>query len=159
MEMTNKPGHLMWIDSPMLSVKFKKIHEDAMIPFYSKEGDNGLDLTAISCDWDEEKQRYYYDTGLAVQIPQGYVGLVYPRSSICKYDLTLTNSVGVIDTNFRGSIKFYFKPHNYVSPKIYEVGDRIGQLIITPCPKIHVLEVTELSSTDRNDQGFGSSGI
>jgi dUTP pyrophosphatase len=141
-----------------MNIKIKKLHEQAVIPSYSKEGDCGLDLTAISVSTiDKSKFGYIeYDTGLAIEIPEGYVGLIYPRSSLSNTGLILANHVGVIDQNYRGSIKCRFKA--VPNTDIYSVGDRIAQLIIQPCPKIEFEVVDELSDTDRNDLGFGSSG-
>lgn len=92
-------------------VKIKKLHKDAVIPSYSKIGDAGLDLTAVSKIYDEYGN-VEYGVGLAIEIPKGYVGLIFPRSSISKKDLILSNSVGVIDSGYRGEIKFKFKPSN-----------------------------------------------
>lgn len=141
-----------------MNVKIKKLHENAVIPTYLKEGDCGLDLTAISVSTTDKSTHGYveYDTGLAVEIPEGYVGLIYPRSSISNTGLILANSVGVIDSNYRGPIKCRFKAIPNTS--IYSVGDRIAQLIIQPITKITFEEVEELSNTERNDLGFGSSG-
>ena len=82
----------------MLEVKFKKLVPEAKIPAYAKPGDAGLDLTATSKHWSDDFQCWIYGTGLAVEIPEGYVGLVFPRSSVRKYCLSLTNCVGVIDS-------------------------------------------------------------
>lgn len=82
----------------MLEVKFKKLVPEAKIPAYAKPGDAGLDLTATSKNWSDDFQCFIYGTGLAVEIPKGYVGLIFPRSSIRKYCLALTNCVGVIDS-------------------------------------------------------------
>jgi dUTP pyrophosphatase len=141
-----------------MNIKIKKLHEQAVIPSYSKEGDCGLDLTAISVSTIDKSRFGYieYDTGLAIEIPEGYVGLVYPRSSLSNTGLILANHVGVIDQNYRGSIKCRFKA--IPGTDIYSVGDRIAQLIIQPCPKIEFEVVDELSDTNRNDLGFGSSG-
>jgi dUTP pyrophosphatase len=141
-----------------MNIKIKKLHEQAVIPSYSKEGDCGLDLTAISVSTIDKSRFGYieYDTGLAIEIPEGYVGLIYPRSSLSNTGLILANHVGVIDQNYRGSIKCRFKA--IPNTDIYSVGDRIAQLIIQPCPKIEFEVVDELSDTDRNDLGFGSSG-
>ncbi len=92
----------------MLKVKIKKLHPDAVIPKYSLKGDAGLDLTAISVKIGEESEIIYH-TGIAVEIPEGYVGLLFMRSSIYKKDLILTNAVGVIDSNYRGEITFKFQ--------------------------------------------------
>ena len=139
-----------------MKVKIKKLVENAVIPTYAKKGDAGMDLTATSKTYDEQGN-VVYGTGIAVEIPNGYVGLVIPRSSICKTDLLLTNSVGVIDSGYRGEImaKFaYVHMHN----KKYEIGDRIAQLIIMPYPIIEFVESEELSETERGDGGYGSSG-
>ena len=140
-----------------MKVKIKKLHPDAVIPSYAKPGDAGLDLTATSKVWDDKKEKVVFGTGLAVEIPEGYVGLIFPRSSICKTLMSLANSVGVIDSGYRGEIKFFFKP-GYRPKRNYEVGDRIGQLIIMPYPQIELEEVAELSETERGEGGFGSSG-
>ncbi len=153
-------------------VKIKKLDEKAVVPKYSHRGDAGLDITATSYSF--ENNRHVYGTSLAIEIPDGFVGLIFPRSSICKQDLRLTNSVGVIDSNFRGEIKFQFENAGFglvqnisgalevdllTPPKIYKVGERIGQIIIVPYPKIEFKEVKELSSTKRGQGGFGSSGV
>jgi dUTP pyrophosphatase len=98
-----------------------------------------------------------YDTGIAIEIPQGYVGLLFPRSSVSKTVLTLSNSVGVIDSGYRGSIMFKFR-YPEEGP-VYEVGDRVGQIIIMPYPQISFEEVEELSETERGEGGFGSTNV
>ena len=139
-----------------MKVKIKRLNENAIIPRYAKEGDAGLDLTATSVA-EDDKGNIVYGTGIAVEIPKGYVGLVFPRSSIANKSLTLTNSVGVIDSGYRGEIMFKFKNFDdYVS--IYKVGERIGQLIIMPYPTIEFEEVDKLSETERGTGGYGSSG-
>lgn len=140
-----------------MKVKIKKLHPDAVIPSYAKIGDAGLDLTAVE-DFDVidyPSRIIEYRTGLAIQIPTGFVGLIFPRSSICLKDLMLTNSVGVIDSGYTGEIKFRFKTSG---ANLYEKGDRIGQLIIIPYPTVQFEEVEELTKTERGDGGFGSSG-
>lgn len=147
-----------------MKIGFKKLNASAVIPSYSKVGDGAMDLTATSYEYKDG--RHVYGTGLAVQIPLGYVGLVFPRSSICKYDLRLTNAVGVIDSGYRGEIKFQFEndamdnggDYNSRQCRIYKIGDRVGQLIIIPYPKIEPMEVDSLSLSERGDGGFGSSG-
>ena len=140
-----------------MKVKVKKLHPDAVIPKYAKPGDAGLDLTAVSETWNETNTMVTYDTGLSIEIPEGYVGLLFPRSSISKTKLALTNSVGVIDSGYRGPIMFKF--NYYEEGMVYEVGERIGQLIIMPYPQIELEEADELSSTERNAGGFGSTGV
>ena len=82
---------------------------------------------------------------------------MFPRSSNAKKDLILSNSVGVLDSNYRGEVMLKFKPQKQ-GGKMYEVGDRIGQIIIMPYPHIEFKEVEELSETNRGDGGFGSTG-
>ena len=139
-----------------MQVKIKKTHKNAVIPSYAKDGDAGLDLTAVDFHTDEQGN-YVYDTGITLEIPKGYVGLVFPRSSIADKELLLTNSVGVIDSGYRGSIKAKFKPTNNTNTNIYKVGDRIAQLIILPYPQINFEEVEKLSETERGDKGYGST--
>lgn len=87
-------------------VNIKKIHPNAVIPAYSKPGDAGMDVTAVSVR--ETEDFIEYDTGLAIEIPKGYVGLLFPRSSNSKYDLQLCNSVGVIDPKIFVNFKLYY---------------------------------------------------
>lgn len=142
-----------------MEVKIKKLHKDAVIPKYAKPGDAGMDLTSVSMKIDEYGN-ICYGTGLAFEIPEGYVGLVFPRSSNCKKGVILTNCVGVIDSGYRGEVSFKFKEialGNF-SKVAYKVGDRIGQIIIMPYPQIDFVEVDELSETERGTGGYGSSG-
>lgn len=169
-----------------MKVKIKKLSEGAIIPKYAKKGDAGLDLFATR-RWYDEYGNVCYGTGIAMEIPVGFVGLVFPRSSICKKDLSLSNSVGVIDSSYRGEITAKFKPtlacydydyskdcisetYDYITAsgcnekdipyaEHFEVGERICQIIIVPYPQIEFEEVDELSETERGDGGYGSTGI
>lgn len=142
----------------MLEVKFKKLNENAELPKYAKKGDAGLDLKATSREYSKEFECYVYGTGLAVEIPEGYVGLLFPRSSIRKYGVALTNCVGVVDSGYRGEIMLTFRPQSCGTVNNYKVGDKICQLIIMPYPLIKPIEATELSETERGENGHGSSG-
>jgi len=137
-----------------MEIKIKKLHPDAIIPKYAKPGDAGMDLTAINVTTDYGCLTYH--TGLAVEIPRWHVGLLFPRSSVYKGRQILTNCVGVIDSGYRGEImlKYTLSP----TGNDYEIGDRIGQLIIMPYPKIDFVEVDELTETDRGAGGYGSTG-
>ena len=158
----------------MMKVKIKKLHPDAVIPAYAKAGDAGMDLTAVSVRVDNVGN-ICYGTGLAFEIPDGYVGLIFPRSSNCNKDIVLTNCVGVVDSGYRGEVSFKFKPlPNHAvefydkygdysiepsfNSKTYKVGERVGQIIIMPFPQIEFEEVEELSETERGTKGYGSSG-
>jgi len=140
-----------------MHVKIKKLHPDAVIPKYAKEGDAGMDLIATSKISNGTAQ-CSYGTGLAMEIPEGYVGLVFPRSSIRNTELTLSNSVGVIDSGYRGEIQATFNKTNGLDSFDYKVGDKIAQIIILPYPYITFDEVEELSTTERGEGGFGSTG-
>ena len=142
----------------MLQVNFKKLHPNSISPCYAKQGDAGMDLTATEIISNEPFQ-IVYGTGIAVEIPEGHVGLVFPRSSIRKYDLSLTNSVGVIDSGYRGEIQVTFRKEKGVASKIYEVGDRVCQIMIIPFPAVNFTETNELSDSERGTGGHGSTGI
>lgn len=169
-----------------IKVKIKKRDEKAVIPTYAKPGDAGMDLTAVSYEYDETTDCHIYKTGLSIEIPEGYVGLIFPRSSNRKTEGYMCNHVGVIDSGYRGDIMVSFKlrgsnrrmgrlrpitsqqdkPTVHKSPftafaemnKPYKVGDRIAQLIIMPYPTVEFEEVTELSETERGEEGHGSTG-
>ena len=142
-----------------LKVKIKRLHKDSVIPNYSKDGDAGMDLTAISREFDQTNNVWVFNTGLSFEIPKGYVGLLFPRSSIYKQDLILSNSVGVLDSGYRGEVLFKFKKSVTKGVEYqYNVGDRIGQIIILPYPQIEFEEVDELSETERGTGGYGSTG-
>ena len=135
----------------------KKLHPNAVIPTYAKQGDAGMDLVATEII-NEETFQITYGTGLAMEIPEGFVGLVFPRSSIRKTDLSLTNCVGVIDSGYRGELQATFRKERGVASRKYEVGERIAQIMIIPHPDIQFEETDELSNTERGDGGFGSTG-
>ena len=173
-----------------MKVKIKKIHKDAVIPSYAKDGDAGMDLTATSKSYDEHGN-VVYGTGLAFEMPKGYVGLLFPRSSNAKQDLLLSNSVRVLDSGYRGEVMFKFKKQINNEKSVlntiiavqnmaeikddfkqlgllneddienfteYQLGDRIGQIIILPYPQIEFEEVEELSDSERGKGGYGSTG-
>lgn len=137
-----------------MKVNIKKLHPDAVIPKYAKPGDAGLDLTAV--DVVADGNTLTYKTGLAIEIPFWHVGLLFPRSSVYKTGQSLTNCVGVIDSGYRGEIMLKFTLSPYA--KEYEIGDRVGQLIIMPYPRIDFVEVDELIPSDRGEGGYGSTG-
>jgi dUTP pyrophosphatase len=175
-----------------MKLKIKKLTESAIIPSYAKEGDACFDLTATSINLTDSYIEY--GTGIAIEVPEGYVGLIFPRSSVTNKDLMLKNSVGVIDSGYRGEVKFrfnvvrqsirneateeeytrYFSENGitdsnemeYVRSKglvryssnLYEVGERIGQMMIIPIPTVEFEEVDELTETQRGEGGYGSSG-
>ena len=150
----------------MMEVRIKKLHPNAVIPTYAKDGDAGMDLTAVTKSYDRDGN-IVYGTGLAFEIPEGYVGLVFPRSSISSLDITMSNCVGVVDSGYRGEVTAKFKPAMLfnreqrpiiLNNRIYNAGERIAQLIIIPYPQITFVEADELSQTERGAGGYGSSG-
>ena len=176
-----------------MKVKVKILNKEIDTPKlkYAKNGDAGIDLTATS-KWYDEDGNACYGTNRAFEIPKGYVGLLFPRSSNAKKDLLLSNSVGVLDSGYRGEVLFKFKKqinndrsvlNTMIAVQLmakikddfkhlglldeadieefreYEIGDRIGQLIIIPYPEIEFEEVEELSETERGSGGYGSTGL
>jgi dUTP pyrophosphatase len=144
-----------------MQVRFKRLSDKAVIPSYAKPGDAGLDISAVYHKIDPEHNYIEYFTGLAVEIPEGYVGLLFPRSSVSKTDLALANCVGVVDSGYRGELTFRYKfakEAYFASLKRYQDGDRIGQLVIMPYPTIEPIEAAELSDTERGTGGYGSTG-
>ena len=105
-----------------MKVRIKKLHENAVIPSYAKPGDAGLDLTATSKSYDRH-HNVVYGTGLAFEIPEGYVGLLFPRSSNFRYNVLLTNSVGVLDSGYRGEVMFKYRCSSG-SGADYKIGDK-----------------------------------
>jgi dUTP pyrophosphatase len=153
-----------------MKVRIKKLSELAVVPSYAKDGDAGMDLIATSIISDTPTQ-ITYGLGVALEIPKGFVGLVFPRSSIRKTGLQLSNSVGVIDSGYRGELQATFnklfggeamydemKVKEIQPNDFYKVGDRVAQIMIIPHPPIEFEEVDELSDTERGEGGFGSTG-
>ena len=140
-----------------LKVKIKMLHPDASIPLYAEVGDACMDLYATEIIKDEYENYVCY-TGIAIEIPPGYVGLLFPRSSVSKTSMTLANSVGVIDSGYRGEIMLKYRQTGDID-RIYNTGDRVGQLMIISYPRVEFNEVAELSTTDRGEGGFGSTGL
>jgi dUTP pyrophosphatase len=138
-------------------VKVKKLDPNAVIPSYSKVGDAGMDLT-ITKVIENTSFSVSYGFGIAMEIPKGYVGLVFPRSSVRNQDLILSNCVGVIDSGYRGEIQATFKKTNGLDSLKYKVGERGAQIIILPYPQVYMTEVPELSDSERGEGGFGSTG-
>jgi len=145
-------------------VKIKKLSKDAVVPKKAHATDAGFDLVAVSKEYDDDNN-VVYGTGLAFEIPDGHVGLLFPRSSNAKKDLVLSNCVGVIDSGYRGEVTLKFKRLVRTGPagawtgkNRYDIGDRIGQLIIMPIPDIEFVEAGELSDSERGTGGYGSSG-
>jgi dUTP pyrophosphatase len=137
-----------------MRIKIKKLHPDAVLPKYAKQGDAGMDLTAVSCE-ELEYNHIKYSFGLAFEIPEGFVGFIFPRSSCYKQLQVLSNCVGVVDSGYRGEVSAVMIG---TTDNSYHVGDRVAQLIVMPIPYVQFDEVDELSDTERGSGGYGSTG-
>lgn len=167
-----------------MKVKIKKLDPRAVIPAYATDGSAGMDLVATSKAIDKYGN-IVYGTGLAFELPKGYVGLLFARSSNTKTNLLLMNHVGVLDSDYRGEVTFKFRPlyhkvlntawlwfcknilrrksapvmvRSWDGHNVYSVGDRVGQLVIIKHPNIEFVESEELSKTERDCGGYGSTG-
>lgn len=137
-----------------MKIKIKKLVKHATIPTYATQGDAGMDLYVAGVEYiDEDHVRYKF--GIALEIPEGYVGMVFPRSSIYKQKQILTNCVGILDSGYRGEVMAVMLG---TSSSSYTLGDRAAQLIIMPYPYIEFEEAEELSITERGVGGYGSTG-
>ena len=127
------------------------------MPKKAHASDAGFDLVAVSVEEDRKREIVTYHTGIAMEIPEGYVGLVFPRSSVYKHQLVLSNCVGVIDSGYRGEILLKYR---VMQPHIsrYCSGDRIGQIVIVAFPEFEMVESDDLSDSDRGEGGYGSTG-
>jgi len=143
-----------------MEIKFKKLDPRAVAPVRAYNTDAGFDLVAtqITTEINECVQLILvYHTGLALEIPEGYFGMLVPRSSIFKKSLTLTNSAGIIDAGYRGEVMAKFRNTTDVIPAVYREGDKFAQLLILPVADATFTEASELSTTDRGDGGYGST--
>lgn len=137
-----------------MKLKIKKIVENAIIPTYAKHGDAGMDLTAVSREI-IDSEHIKYNFGIAIEIPIGYVGLIFPRSSCFKQKQVLSNSVGVIDSGYRGEISAVMIGTSEYS---YQSRDRVAQILILPYPQIEFELTDKLSESERGEGGYGSTG-
>ena len=138
-------------------IKVKKIHPQAVMPVKAHLSDAGFDLRATSKVYDNDGN-VVYGCGLAFEIPEGYMGLVFPRSSNAEKSLLLSNSVGVIDAGYRGEVTAKFKRLYPINQGEYAIGDGFAQLIVMPFPAVEYEEAAELSESERGAGGYGSSG-
>jgi len=164
-----------------LTIKVKKLHNDAKLPVFSTGGAAGADLHAyIPRDGNELYMRSMNEDGsqsdrgpfvriypgehkvigcgIAIEVPPGYEAQVRPRSGLAaKFGISIVNSPGTIDSDYRGEIGAIIINHG-VEPFVVETGDRIAQLVVAPIPKITYIEANELTDTKRGDGRFGSTG-
>ena len=141
----------------MKSIRVKRLVPEAVLPKKAHASDAGFDLVAVSVEEDRKREIVTYHTGIAMEIPEGYVGLVFPRSSVYKHQLVLSNCVGVIDSGYRGEILLKYR---VMQPHIsrYCSGDRVGQIVIVALPEFEMVESDDLSDSDRGEGCYGSTG-
>ncbi len=145
-----------------MELKIKKLSDKAIMPIRAHNSDAGLDLTTTSITSEINECGQFilvYHSDIAVEIPDGYVGLLFPRSSIAKKSIQFTNAVGVIDSGYRGEIMAKVRNTSGDSiPAVYKVGEKFAQLVIVPyVSDITISEVSELQESDRGTGGYGSS--
>lgn len=142
-----------------MKIRFKKVRHNAKVPVKAHETDAGFDLSVADSSVNYAQKQTTYYTGVAVEIPKGYVGLLFPRSSIYKTTLRLSNAVGVIDSGYTGEIRAVMDiRHLQPNGMPYLPGDRFIQLVIMKLPDVELEEVEDLSPSERGENGFGSSG-
>lgn len=137
-------------------IKFQKLHRDVELGDYAHPGDAGIDLRSYETKTLTPGERYAFETGLVLEIPEGFVGLVWDRSGLAVKE-GLTCLAGVVDSGYRGEIKVVILNTSAKDVKI-EKNDRIAQILIQPIMKIELEEAKKLSQTQRGKGGFGASG-
>ena len=145
-----------------MKIQFKKLYPDAITPTYAHEGDAGLDLYT-QFDFElKQSQRLIVPTGIAVDIPYGYVGLIHPKSGLAaKRNITVLNSPGTIDAGYHGELQvilYHAFSKGWVRKESFKKGDKIAQLVIQKVEYAELEEVTEFDDSSRGIGGFGSTG-
>lgn len=141
-------------------IRIKKLIEDIQIPAYAKPGDAGIDLRACESLEIQPGDRAIVHCGFAIEIPEGFCGLVIPRSGLAaKHGITVLNSPGLIDSGYRGEVCVVLLNTDKSNLFTISKGDRIAQLTIIEAPFVELESVDELDETKRGDAGFGSSGL
>jgi len=140
-------------------VKLKKLSPDSVIPTYAREWDAGADLYSTEDVEIYPGEHRLVGTGIAVEVPVGFVGLIHPRSGLAaKHGVTVLNTPGTIDAGYRGELKVILINLDKYKPFKVEKGDRIAQFVLQEVAVAEFVEVEELSDSVRQDGGFGSSG-
>jgi dUTP pyrophosphatase len=136
-----------------------RVRDGALLPTRAHDGDAGLDLYAADAATIRPGERATVATGIAVEIPDGFAGLVLPRSGLAaRHGIALVNAPGLIDSGYRGEIRVLLLNTDRTEAFIVSPGDRIAQLVLTPVATAEPVEVSELATTARGAGGFGSSG-
>lgn len=142
----------------MIEVAIRRVREDAVLPQQAYDGDAGLDLRACEDVSLGPGERAVVSTGIAVEIPDGYAGFVQPRSGLAaRHGIGIVNSPGLVDPGYRGEIRVILINTDASEPFRVERGMRIAQLVIAPVASVRLVEVDELTASERGARGFGSS--
>ena len=141
----------------MIEVKIKRLHPNADIPKRASQFAAGYDLKAVSVEKDHESGCWVYHTGLAIELPHGFCGFLMPRSSIYRTGCVLSNSVGLLDEDYRGEVLFKFYGV-YGNEPPYKVNERVAQLVVVCRNDLFFNVVEELGKTERGTGGYGSTG-
>jgi dUTP pyrophosphatase len=143
-----------------VNIEFKLLHELAQAPKYAHDGDAGADLVCIEDVTLAPGERSLVSTGVAIALPAGYVGLVHPRSGLAtKHGIGVVNTPGTIDSGYRGELKICLINLDPSETVNLPAGSRIAQLVIQEVTSAQFIQVQDLGETERNDKGFGSTGV
>jgi dUTP pyrophosphatase len=142
-----------------MTLRVRRLDQRALLPSRAYDGDAGLDLYALEPARLEPGQRAAVRTGIAVEIPDGQAGLVLPRSGLAaRHGIALVNAPGLIDAGYRGEVQVLLLNTDRARPFAIAAGDRIAQLVLVRIEAPDILEVEELTASERGGGGFGSSG-
>lgn len=140
-------------------LQVKRLDPDLPLPSYQRDGDAGLDLYSASDVTIAPGERAVIGTGIAVAIPDGFVGLVTPRSGMAaRHGLSIVNAPGIIDSGYRGEVKLILINLDNDEDVVLARAERVAQLVIAPFAAVEVVDVTELPSSERGEGGHGSTG-
>ncbi len=144
----------------MIELPVARLRDNALLPSQAHDGDAGLDLAACERLELRPGERAIVGTGIAIAVPEGWAGLVLPRSGLAaQHGLTIVNSPGLVDSGYRGEVKVILLNTDALESFVVEPGMRIGQLVLVEAASVRMLEVDELSSSERGVGGLGSSGL
>jgi dUTP pyrophosphatase len=144
----------------VIELQVARLRDDAILPSQAYDGDAGLDLAACERVELGPGERGVAGTGLAVAIPEGWAGLVLPRSGLAaRHGVTIVNAPGLIDSGYRGEVKVILLNTDEREPFVVEPGMRVAQLVLVEAASVRLLEVDELTETERGAGGLGSSGV
>ena len=142
-----------------MTLRFKKIHPDAVLPSYAHEGDAGMDVRSVEDAEIAPGSRALVHTGLVMILPRGYEAQVRPRSGLAlKHGVTVLNTPGTIDEGYRGEVGVILANFGD-APFAVKKGDRIAQIVVAPVTRAEIVETDEVDGTERGGGGFGSTGV